>query len=55
MIHDKAVSSADMFGDVIPDSKLVREVTQLIRDTESELLFNHSARVYLWDALLEKR
>jgi len=55
MIQDKAMSSAEMFGVVIPDSKLVHEVTQLIRDTESELLFNHSARVYLWGALLGKR
>ncbi|MGD9509873.1 MAG: HD domain-containing protein [Geminicoccaceae bacterium] len=35
----------------IPDSKLAREVTALIRDTESELLFNHSSRVYLFGAL----
>jgi hypothetical protein len=35
----------------IPDSKLVREVTQIVRDTESELLFNHSSRVYLFAAL----
>lgn len=40
---------------VIPDSKLAREVTELIRDTESELLFRHSVRVYLWGALLGKR
>ncbi|SEK05621.1 HD domain-containing protein [Paraburkholderia diazotrophica] len=39
----------------IPDSLLTREATQLIRDTESELLFNHSTRVYLWGALLGKR
>jgi HD superfamily phosphodiesterase len=39
----------------IPDSKLAREVTELIRDTESELLFKHSVRVYLWGALLGKR
>lgn len=39
----------------IPDSQLAREVTQLIRDTEGELLFNHSTRVYLWGALLGKR
>ena len=55
MIQDRAVSSAGMLGVVIPDSNLVREVMQLIRDTESELLFNHSARVYLWGALLGKR
>ena len=35
----------------VPDSKFAKEVTQLIRDTESELLFNHSTRVYLWGAL----
>jgi hypothetical protein len=29
----------------IPDSKLAREVTEIARDTESELLFNHSSRV----------
>jgi hypothetical protein len=40
---------------LVPDSQLVREVTQLIRDTESELLFNHSTRVYLWGAMLGKR
>jgi hypothetical protein len=39
----------------IPDSQLAREVTQLIRDTEDELLFAHSARVYLWGALLGER
>ena len=35
----------------VPDSKLAKAVTELIRDTESELLFNHSTRVYLWGAL----
>jgi HD domain len=34
-----------------PDSKLAREITQLVRDTESDLLFNHSSRVYHWAAL----
>jgi hypothetical protein len=40
---------------LIPESQLAREVTELIRDTESELLFAHSTRVYLWGALLGKR
>jgi hypothetical protein len=40
---------------LIPDSKLAREVTQFIRDTESELLFRHSSRVYLWGALIAER
>ena len=35
----------------IPDSKFAREVTEIVRDTESELLFNHSSRVYLFGAL----
>jgi hypothetical protein len=39
----------------IPDSGLAREVTQLVRDTEDELLFRHSSRVYLWAALTAKR
>ena len=39
----------------IPDSKLAREVTEIVRDTESELLFNHSSRVYLFGALAGER
>jgi hypothetical protein len=35
----------------VPDSKLAREVTEFIRDTESELLFKHSSRVYFWGAM----
>ncbi|TXR46501.1 HD domain-containing protein [Phyllobacterium endophyticum] len=39
----------------VPDSKIAREVTQLVRDTESDLLFHHSVRVYFWGALTGKR
>lgn len=35
----------------IPDSQMARQATELVRDTESELLFNHSSRVYYWGAL----
>jgi HD domain len=42
-------------GISIPDSKLAREVTQLVRDTESTLLFNHSSRVFLFASLAGKR
>jgi hypothetical protein len=35
----------------IPDSKLARAVTEFVRDTETELLFNHSSRVYQFGAL----
>jgi HD superfamily phosphodiesterase len=39
----------------VPDSSLAREITQLVRDTESELLFQHSSRVYYWGALAGKQ
>jgi hypothetical protein len=35
----------------IPDSKLAREAAELVRDCESDLLFHHSNRVYLWGTL----
>jgi hypothetical protein len=45
----------EISGIRLPDSKLAREATQFIRDTESEFLFQHSTRVYLWGALAGKR
>src|SRR3954449_6173359 len=42
-------------GIKIPDSKMARDLTQLIRDTESDLLFHHSTRVYLFGALTGER
>src|SRR3954454_14514210 len=42
-------------GVMVPDSKLAREVTELVRDTESPLLFNHSTRVYYFGSLAGKR
>jgi HD superfamily phosphodiesterase len=41
-------------GISIPESKLAREVTELVRDTESPLLFHHSSRVYYFSALAGK-
>jgi hypothetical protein len=38
-----------------PDSALAREITELVRDTESPLLFHHSSRVYHWGALAGQR
>ena len=35
----------------IPDSKLAREITEVVRDTETPLLFHHSSRVYYFGAL----
>jgi hypothetical protein len=39
----------------IPDSRLAREVTELVRDTASPLLFHHSSRVYYFGALAGRR
>jgi hypothetical protein len=39
----------------VPDSSLGREITVLVRDIESALLFHHSSRVYYWGALAGKR
>src|SRR6202046_2824046 len=41
-------------GACIPDSKLAREITALVRDTVSPLLFHHSSRVYYFGALAGK-
>jgi hypothetical protein len=38
----------------IPQTSLAREITQLVRDTESDLLFQHSSRVYCFGALAGK-
>jgi HD superfamily phosphodiesterase len=46
-----AASTHHVAGIVIPDTPLVREITEYIRDTEDELLFNHSRRVFFFGAL----
>src|SRR6202045_2216280 len=38
-------------GVEIPDSKLAREITEIVQDTETPLLFRHSRRVYYFGAL----
>jgi hypothetical protein len=43
-------------GIQIPDSALARDVTQFVQDVSSELLYDHSRRVFLWGSLQgEKR
>lgn len=43
--------TVNVAGITVPDSQLAREITELVRDTESELLFHHSSRVYYFAAL----
>ena len=46
---------ADLELVTVPDSALAREITELVRDTETPLLFDHSSRVYHWAALSGRR
>jgi len=39
----------------VPDSKLAREITEFVRDTETPLLFHHSSRVYFFGGLAGSR
>jgi HD domain len=43
--------ATEIAGIKVPDSKLAREITEFVHDTESPLLFNHSSRVFYWAAL----
>jgi hypothetical protein len=38
-------------GIKLPDSQIAREATELVRQHEPEILFNHSVRVYLFGAM----
>jgi len=42
-------------GITIPDTALVRDITDYIREQESDLLFHHSRRVFLFGALMGSR
>jgi len=39
----------------VPQSKLTQQIAEFVRDTETELLFNHSSRVYYFGALAGQR
>src|SRR3569833_2573355 len=42
-------------GISIPDSTMARQATELVRDTATPLLFNHSSRVYCFASLSGER
>ena len=48
-------SVENIAGIVVPDTPLVREVTDVIREAEDDLLFDHSRRVFLFGALQGRR
>jgi hypothetical protein len=43
--------SETIAGIRVPDSAIARAATQLVRDTEDDLLYHHSRRVFFWGAL----
>ncbi|RDS86326.1 HD domain-containing protein [Dyella psychrodurans] len=47
--------SLNVNGVFVPDSQLAREITEVVRDTVTPLLFHHSSRVYYFGALAGKR
>jgi HD domain len=47
--------SETIAGIQIPDSKMAKDLTELIRDKEPDLLYHHSRRVYLFGALAGQR
>lgn len=51
----RTMESTSISGVNIPDSKLAREATELVHDTEPTLLFNHSTRVYYFGSLAGKK
>ena len=50
----RASQATFVSGITIPNSKLANEITEFIRDTEPDLLFHHSSRVYYFGALAGK-
>ncbi len=53
---DNDTSAPGSFADVaVPDSRLARPITEFIRDTEPDLLFHHSSRVYHFGAMAGRR
>ncbi|WP_158790336.1 HD domain-containing protein [Granulicella sp. L60] len=50
-----SIARETISGVRVPDSKLAREITEFIRDTETELRFNHSSRVYYFGAMAGRR
>jgi HD domain len=42
-------------GIAIPDSALAREATEFVRDASTQLLFDHSRRVFLWASMQAER
>jgi len=45
------VNGQSAAGVTVPDTKLAREATELVRERTSDLVYHHSRRVYWWGSL----
>src|SRR3954470_24454948 len=45
------ITQTSIAGIPIPDSTLAREATEFVHDVSTQLLFDHSRRVFLWASL----
>ena len=46
-----ALAQQVISGIKLPDSQIAREATELVRQHEPEILFNHSVRVYVFGSM----
>jgi hypothetical protein len=46
-----ALAQQVISGIKLPDSQIAREATELVRQHEPEILFNHSVRAYVYGAM----
>jgi hypothetical protein len=53
--YGRTIVTPSVDGTRIPDSKLARAITELVREIESPLFFHHSSRVYYWGAMTGKQ
>lgn len=50
-VNDTMNSLSAVAGVNVPDTRLAREATELVRDSTSELIYHHSRRVYFFGSL----
>jgi HD superfamily phosphodiesterase len=55
MTLSEYTSPATIAGIAIPDSALARDATEFVRDIESDLLYHHSLRVFVFGSLQGRR
>ena len=51
MLEYMSATRMTIAGIQVPDSALATDATEFVRDVSTQLLFDHSRRVYLWGAL----